>query len=333
MPIRVVQYGLGAIGCVCAREVLNKDGLRLVGAIDVDPAKTGRDLGEVLRSREKLGIRVSSDATALLPRVKPNVVLHTTRSIFRDVYPQLADVARAGVNLVSSTEELLYPALGNPELAAKLNRIALRNKVTLLGTGVNPGFVMDTLALVLSGVSRTVRSIKVQRRVDAATRRGPLQRKVGAGMNPQEFRRLVKQGKLGHKGLAESLALVAAGIGWKLDRVREKIDPVLADKAYRTRHLRVSRGDVCGIKHTAVGFSGRKRVVDLDLRMYVGARDPMDAVTIEGDPPLRLQIPGGVAGDVATVASLINAIPRVVEAEPGLKTMLDLPIPRAFRAT
>ncbi len=330
--VRVVQYGLGPIGCETAKVLLEKEGIDLVGAVDIDPNKVGKDLGRVLGLRKKLGIRVTDDAPALFRKEKVDIVTHTTSSFFREVYEQLESAARAGVCVVSSTEEMLYPQLRNPGLAVKLDGIARKHGSTILGTGVNPGFVMDTLALVLTGVSKNVRSIRVTRRVDASTRRMPLQRKVGAGMQPAEFRRLVRQGKLGHVGLMESMFLVAAGLGWKLTTTREKAEPVLAGRKVVTRYFKVAAGEVAGIKHTASGFCGGRKVIDMDLRLYLGAPHPMDSVEIDGDPPLHLVIHGGVAGDVATVASLINAIPRVLESEPGLMTMLDLPIPRAFRA-
>lgn len=330
--IRVVHSGLGPIGCEIVRTLLGKKNVSIVGAVDIDPGKIGRDLGEILGAGRSLGAVVSDDAAAVLRKSKPHVLTHTTLSSFRDVYEQLATAARAGVHVVSSTEELVYPQLRNPALAGKLDRIARRHGAAILGTGVNPGFVMDTLALVLTGVSRHVRSIRITRRVDASTRRMPLQRKVGAGMKPAEFRELVRQGRLGHIGLLESMYLVALGLGWKLDRHTEKIEPVVADTLQETEYFTVRPGEVAGIANTASGFCGGRRVIDLDLRMYIGAPDPMDSIEIDGDPPLTFTVAGGVPGDLATVAAVVNAIPRVLESSPGLKTMLDLPIPRAFRA-
>ncbi len=330
--IRVVQYGLGPIGCSAVRILLEKTDVTVAGAVDIDPAKVGKDLGEVVGLGRRLGIPVSRDAAAVFRKARPHIVTHTTGSFFRDVYGQLALAAEAGINVVSSTEELLYPQLRSPDLAKKLDRLAHKNGSTILGTGVNPGFVMDTLALVLTGVVRSIDGIRITRRVNAATRRQPLQRKVGAGMKPAEFAGLVKQGKLGHIGLLESMYLTALGLGWKLDRHTERIEPVLAETRQVTEHFTVEPKEVAGIKHTASGFCGRRKVIDLDLRMYIGAQDPKDSVEIEGDPKITLTIPGGVPGDIATVAILVNAIPLVIQAEPGLKTMLDLPIPRAFRA-
>ena len=326
--IRVIQYGLGPIGCSVARALLEKKGIDLVGAVDIAPDLSGKDLSEVLGLPTRVHIRVSDDAARLFRATKAQVLVHTTQSFFRDVYPQLEQAVKAGLNVISSTEELLYPQLRNGQLASKLDRLARQHGVTVLGTGVNPGFVMDTLPLVMSGVCQKVHSVKITRRVDASTRRMPLQRKIGAGMKTGEFRKLVRAGKLGHIGLLESMALLAAGLGWKLDKISEKIQPVLAETVQKTRYFTVAAGDVCGLKHTGVGYLSGKRVIELDLRMYVGAKDPVDTIEIRGVPDLHVSIPGGIAGDLATVASLINGIPRVLEAEPGLKTMLDLPIPR-----
>jgi len=331
--VRVVQYGLGPIGCDTAKALLEKEGVDLVGAVDIAPDKVGKDLGEVLGLGRKLGVRVTGDAPALFRKVRADVVSHTTGSFLKDVYEQLESAAKAGVCVVSSTEELIYPQLRNPGLAVKLDGIARRHGSTILGTGVNPGFVMDTLALVLTGVSRNVRSIRMTRRVDASTRRMPLQRKVGAGMKPAEFRKLVKQGKIGHVGLMESMFLVATALGWRLTATKEKVEPVLAARKRVTRYFTVAAGEVAGIKHTASGYCGRRRVIEMDLSIFIGAPKPMDSIEIEGDPKLHMVMPGGVSGDVATVASLVNAIPRVLESEPGLMTMLDLTVPRAFRAT
>ncbi len=330
--IRVVQYGLGPIGCAVARALLEKDGVKLVGAADIAPDKAAKDLAGVLGLPGEIGIRVEEDARVMLRRAQPDVVVLTTQSFFNEVYPQLEQAVLAGVNVVSSTEELVYPQLRSPQLAARLDFMAKKHGATILGTGVNPGFVMDTLALVLSGVCKRVQNVKIIRRVDASTRRMPLQRKVGAGMKPTEFRKLRKAGKLGHVGLLESMALVASGLGWKLEKVTEKVDPVLAKATLRTKYFTVAKGNVCGLRHTGAGLSNGRKVIELDLQMYLGAEDPMDSIELQGEPDLRMVIPGGVEGDTATVASLINAIPRVVEAEPGLKTVLDLPIPRAFHA-
>jgi len=322
--IRVILYGVGPIGQRTAKVALERENIQIVGAIDIDPAKVGRDLAELLDLDKPSGIIVSDDPQAVFKEHDASVVAHTTTSFIDQVYPQLESTAQSGLNVVSSSEELLFPFYRHPEKSEELDKVAKSNGVTILGTGVNPGFVMDTQALVLSSVCAKVKKIKIERIVDASTRRLPLQKKVGAGLTADEFRKLVRQGKLGHIGLVESMLLIAHGLKWEIEKFDENIDPMIADKDYRTEFLEVKKGQVTGIKHTVVGYSKEEKILDLDLRMYVGAEEPHDSIYINGDPPIDMIIKNGVAGDIATASILVNAIPVVLNAEPGLKTMIDI---------
>ena len=199
-----------------------------------------------------------------------------------------------------------------------------------MGTGVNPGYAMDTLALMATGVCCDVSEVRVARVVDAGKRRRPLQIKVGAGLSAAAFEEKKATGMFGHIGLRESLLFVAKGLGWSLDRVDERLDPVLADREITTPFVTVEAGRVAGIHHAIAGYAQERPVLSLDLKMFVGAENPRDAVRVTGDPPVDLEIRGGIFGDTATVAALVNAIPLVLHASPGLKTMMDLPVPRAF---
>lgn len=331
--IRVVQYGLGPIGVETAKVVLSKSktcNLRLVGAIDIDPAKAGKDIGEILGLSEQTGIKVSSSAQEVFSATKPHVALHTTSSFLDKVQPQLVACIEAGVNVVSSTEELFFPFERQPRISRELHELAKEHSVAVLGTGVNPGFVMDSLPLMLTGVCTTVRKIRVERVVDASKRRHPLQRKIGAGLAVEEFEDKKKTGTFGHIGLRESLLFIADGLGWKLDRVEEELQPMIADRDVITPYLHVAQGKVSGIHHVVTGYVDANDILSLDLRMYIGANDPHDAVVIDGDPPVNLVIKSGVFGDSATVATLVNAIPLVLQSPPGLQTMKHLPLPRAF---
>jgi 4-hydroxy-tetrahydrodipicolinate reductase len=233
-----------------------------------------------------------------------------------------------GISVVSSCEELLFPQLREPQLAAKLDRICKKSGARVIGTGVNPGFVMDLLPLCMTGVSREVRAVHVQRVVNASTRRAPLQRKIGSGLTPEEFRRLFKAGKAGHAGLKESLALIAHCLGWKTGRILETGDAVVAERDIRTQYLEVKQGQTCGLYQRAEARVNGKVCLSLDLKMYLDAPEPHDAIQIEGEPPLIVMIKGGVAGDHATVAALVNSAPRLLQAKPGLLLVTDLPAPR-----
>jgi hypothetical protein len=328
--IRVIQYGLGPIGIETARVVLKRSGLKLVGAVDIDPEKAGRDVGEVLGLGEKLGVSVSRSLGRALARTKADIMLHTTTSFLRRVFPELQKGIEAGLSIVSSSEELLLPSLRNSKLADRLDKLAKEHKVTVLGTGVNPGFVMDSLVLMMTAVCTEVRKIRVERVVDAGTRRLPLQRKVGAGITLEEFRERADSGAFGHIGLLESLALVAQGLGWKFDETRESLEPVVAERDCQTKYLKVKAGQVAGINHIVRGIIKGDEVLTLHLRMYVGAENPHDSISITGAPPVNLIIDHGIMGDTATVAMLVNAIPKVIAARPGLVTMRDLALPSAF---
>ncbi len=335
-PIRVVQYGLGPIGLASAGVLLDKQAsglLRLVGAIDIDPGKAGRDLADLLKRRETTGLLVADDAPRLLAETRPDVVVHTTSSFLDRVSNQLVLCAEAGAHVVSSTEELSFPFERHPALAADLDRVARRHGVVLLGTGVNPGYAMDTLVLTATGVCTDVQSIRVERVVDASKRREPLQRKVGAGLSLADFEAKKSTGTFGHIGLRESLLLVADGLGWTFDRVEETLDPMIAEADVHTAFSLVQQGRVAGIHHAITGYRDGAPLLALDLKMYVGAADPRDAVHLEGTPPINLVVPGGIFGDTATIAALVNAVPLVAGAPPGLRTVKDLPVPRAFATT
>jgi 4-hydroxy-tetrahydrodipicolinate reductase len=302
----------------------------MVGAIDIDPAKAGRDLADLLGLPDKSGILVSPDADAVLAATKPDVVLHTTSSFLANMYTQLTGCVQHGAHVVSSTEELSYPYQRHPEISATLDAAAKAAGKVILGTGVNPGYAMDALALMATGVCNEVSRIEVQRVVDAGKRRLPLQLKVGAGLTPEVFAARKATGTFGHIGLRESLLMVADGLGWRLDTVEETLDPVMADADVMTPYLTVERGQVAGIHHAITGAINGDTVLSLNLKMYVGAQDPRDAVHVEGNPPIDLVIRGGIFGDTATVATLINAVPIVLQCPPGLKTVKDVPLPRAF---
>jgi len=331
MPrIKVIQFGLGPIGVRAARLAAAKRGMKLVGAVDVDPAKVGRDVGE-LDGGQPLGVKVTADVKALLRKARPDVALHTTSSSFKAVAPQLELLAKAGCSAVSSTEEMLFPALKNRALAARLDRLARSRRVVLLGTGVNPGFVMDTVALLATAVCYDVRAVRVERRVDAGTRRLPLQKKVGAGISVEEFNERKAWRAIGHVGLPESLALVAHGLGWKVERIEEQLQPVIAARDLKTQYLEVKAGQVAGIHNSGRVISGGRERVSLDLQMYVGCEEPGDRVMLDSDPPIDVRFAGGVAGDWATAAMLVNMAARAVEVaetNPGLRLMTEMTLPR-----
>jgi len=325
--VRVAIYGLGQIGLEAAKVILRRGDLHLVGAIDNDPAKQQRDVADLAGLKRPSGVRVSDRPADVLGVARPDVVILTTGSRFKTILPQLKECVNARTNVVSSCEELLLPHVRYAAQARELDKLARSREVSVLGTGVNPGFVMDTMALAATAPCLDLQSVRIERVVDASTRRENLQKKVGAGLTRLQFRKGVRKEELGHVGLLESTHLVAEGLGWSLDKVKETIDPVLTKKRVKTPYVTVPVGHVAGIHHVCKGYRNRKEVVTLDLQMYVGAKKPSDRITVSGTPDVNILFESGVAGDEATVAMLLATAPSVVKLEPGLRTMVDVPVP------
>jgi len=324
--IRVIQYGVGPIGAGMVRLMLTKPAIQIVGAIDVDPKKVDKDLGMVAGAERAIGVKISSDSKAVL-RSGADVVVHTTLSHLQSVAGQLTDCLSAGLHVASTCEELSYPYRKHPELSKHLDEVARQHKVVLLGTGVNPGFVLDKLILTLATACQNVTHASGHRIVNASARRQPLQAKIGSGMTVEEFQAQVKAGVIKHHGLPESVGMVADGLGLEVVKIEEVIEPVIAKERVKTDYFDVPKGKVVGVRQVAHGFSAAGQVnVDLKLEMYLGAPDSVDTVSITGTPDLTLTVPGGTHGDLATAAITVNCIPALFEMRPGLRTSKDTPM-------
>jgi hypothetical protein len=324
--IRVVMYGLGQIGTDIARLIARQSHLQLVGGIEQDPAKVDRDLGEIIGNPQPLGVHVRSDAAQVLRQTRPDVVVIATTSFLREVFPHVRDCLEAGAHVVSTCEELVYPVATHPEVAQDLDEEARAAGVAVLGIGVNPGFVMDMLPILLTAPSANIRHIRARRVVDASTRRATLQHRIGAGLDPLAFRGWLNQRSTLHVGLVHSLRMIADTLGWLLDHIEQDIQPIIAETWVRTPFVTVAPGQVAGIHQSAYGFIGRREVLHLDWRTAVGMPDTHDAIMINGVPPIDVLIQGGIHGDQATAALVMHAVPAVMMLRPGLRTVLDLPV-------
>jgi len=329
--IRVVCYGVGAVGTRIAKFLLTKQGVQVVGAIDVAKDKIGKDLGQVLGINKKLGVTVSDDVDSVMKKACCDVVIHATSSYLKDVFPQIARIATYGVNVISTCEELSYPYASEPELAKKLEALGVKYAMSFLGTGVNPGFLMDTLVIALTGACQEIDTIRVERVMNAATRRVPFQKKIGAGLTLTEFEKKMSSKEItGHVGLEQSIGMVTAALRWKLDKIQVgRVEPVVAVEQVRSDAITVIKGQVSGLRQNARGIVNRKDVITVDFQAYIGAEQEYDAVTIDGVPPIHQKISPCVHGDLATVAIIVNSIPKIMNAPPGLLTMKDLPVPSA----
>jgi hypothetical protein len=330
MSIRVLHMGLGPIGAAIVRQVASRKGFQIVGAVDIDPAKVGQDLGSVIGLDRKLKVSVSDNVKKAIKSSSPDVVVLCTSSSLEKVLPQIEAIVKTKVPIVSTTEELSYPFYSNKKLAKEIDRIAKKAGVAILGTGVNPGFVMDALPITLTGVCERVESIHVDRIQDARSRRLPFQQKIGSGLTPAEFQERVENGTVRHVGLTESIAMIADAMGWKLDRITDDIKPKVAAKPVSSQFLTVKKGQVCGLIQDGVGYRNGTALITLHMEAYLGAPESYDAVRIEGSPSLNVKLAGGVHGDVATASITVNSIPKVLAAPAGLQTMRSLPIPSFF---
>lgn len=324
--INIVQVGLGPLGQKITGYLLERQSqFKIIGAVDVDPKKAGRDLGRVCKLRKKLNVPVVANLHDAHWREKPQAAILTTISDLKRITPQIEMLVTAGLHVVTTCEELVFPWITAPALAHRLDAMAKRNNVTILAVGVNPGFMMDILPITLTAVCQKVDRIRVARIQNAAVRRLPFQKKIGAGLTLKEFDVRRKEGTLPHVGLAESISMIAAHLNWKLTKIEEELKPIIARKPIRTRPMTILRGMAAGVQQIGRGFVGPEEKITLVFRAAVNEPKPRDVVEVFGEPTFVSTIPGGVNGDIATCAIAINAVRQVLRASPGLKTMVDIP--------
>jgi 4-hydroxy-tetrahydrodipicolinate reductase len=327
--LKVAVAGVGPVGQAVARAVLQTPGLKLVAACDPAPLHAGKDLGAVLGLPRRLGVKVEADPERFAKKVDADVAFVCTSSSLKDVRPQVQALLGRRIHVLTTCGELAYPAPARAAAFRELDRLARAKKVHLLATGLNPGFAMDTLALALTAPCASVRRVSVTRVVDAGARR-LLQRRFGAGLNLGQFRRAVTEGSVRHVGLVESAYMIAGALGWKLDKVDETLEPAIAPRDLDTDYLRIPAGAAAGIRQAVRAYRDGQLAVSLDLQVYVGAESPRDHVLVDGDPPVDATVAGGVNGETAAAAVLVNSLPGVLAAPPGLLNAAELPLVHAL---
>ena len=334
-PIRVVQWGLGAMGSGTARLMLEKPGLEVVGAVAYRPALAGRDLGDVLGLGKNLGIIVTNNPDTVLDKEKVDCVSLATTSWAAAQMPELHKILGAGINCVTITEEMADPAAQSPELATEIDALAKQNGVSVVGTGVNPGFVLDLLVVTLTAGCRTVERIEASRINDLSPYGYTVMKSQGIGTTPEEFRAGVADGTIvGHVGFPESIHMISEALGLGVNRVEQSREPIISTVYRETPHVKVEPGMVAGCKHTGIGYHGDKEVVRLvhpqQIHPHLENQDTGDYIHIYGDPEVNMTIKPEIAGGKATIGIAVNVIPIIVAATPGLKRMIDLPTPAAL---
>ena len=309
-PIKVMHVGLGPIGIGVVKQVAERKGFKIVGAVDIDPAKVGRDLGEIAGLSRPLRVKVTDDVKKAVKAGGPDVAVLCTSSSLKKVTPQIEALLKLKVPIVSTTEELAYPTKANMRWARVIHQAAKTAKVAVLGTGVNPGFVMDALPIALTGVCERVDAVRIDRIQDARIRRLPFQQKIGAGLTREQFQAKVDDGSVRHVGLTESVSMIADAMGWKVDRITDEIQPKIAATTVASEFLAVDPGYVCGIVQDGIGYRDGKPIITLHMEAYLGAPESYDAVEIDGSPALKMKLAGGVHGDIATASIVVNSLPR-----------------------
>jgi hypothetical protein len=329
--IRIVQIGVGPLGQMMVRHAAARQNLTVVAAMDKDPSLAGVSLGR-LCSLEGLEVRISTSLREAIEQSRPDIALLTTVSDLERIAEQIESILRHGLPVVTTCEELAFPWQTAPQLARRIDDLARQAGVAVLATGVNPGFLMDTLPVCLTAVCHRVEAIKVWRIQDASARRVPFQRKIGAGLSQSEFEQKRKTGTLRHVGLTESMHLIAARMGWRLDHTEDVLIPIIAEKSFEAEDITIAAGMVAGVQQIGRGYVKATERITLVFRASVGEPDPEDRIEIVGEPCIVSRIRGGVHGDIATCAITLNAVQRVLKAEPGLKTMVEIPPVTFFAA-
>jgi hypothetical protein len=334
-PIRVLQWGLGAMGGGMARLMLEKSGLKIVAAVDGRPDFVGRDLGDVLGVGKRLGVTVTDKPETVLDKGKVDIVTLATTSWTQQQMPDLRKILGAGINCITIAEEMADPEAQNPALATVIDSLAKENGVTVLGTGVNPGFVLDLLIVSLSGGCQSVERIEASRVNDLSPYGPTVMKTQGVGTTPEAFRAGLADGSIvGHVGFPESIHLISEALGLGVDRIEQSREPIISTVYRQTPHVQVQPGMVAGCAHTGVGYRGDQEVVRLvhpqQIHPQLENQDTGDYIHIYGTPEVHMAIKPEIAGGKATIGIAVNMIPHVVAATPGLKRMIDLPAPAAL---
>ena len=306
---KVVLCGLGAIGTEVLNYLLERRH-EVVGVVDSAPEKAGRTVAEV--TGLPLGIVIQPSLESV-PTGDAEVAVFTTRSRISDMQQDIIRAAAARLDVVTTSEEMAFPEHAGVEAAREMDAVAKEKGVTIVGVGVNPGFVMDWVPAVVASASKNPTSIHIVRSVDVGRRRRQLQSKTGVGLSKARFDKDISEGKLGHVGLVESAHLIALSLGKELTEIKHDVFPVLGSEDY-----------VMGVRQFVEGRAGACQI-RLDLEMTMTSAD-FDVVEVRGDPNLKLRFEKGVFGDSATVALTVHAVERVGWARPGLITILDLPL-------
>lgn len=334
-PVRVVVLGTGQMGSGIIKLLLEKQGVRLVGVHAQRAQRAGMDVGEVVGLERNIGLQVSHDLPALLQRTQPQLAIQATCSTVAAAMEDITLVLRHDTHVISIAEEMAYPACAAPEMAETLHALAVTHGVSVLGTGINPGFVLDVLIIALTGVCARVDAITATRVNDLAPYGPSVLRSQGVGLSPDTFRQGFAAGAIvGHIGFPESIGMIAHAVGWHIDRIEQQREPIISTVTRQTPFVTIEPGQTAGCMHTAVAYTKDTPVIRLQHPQQVHPHlenvATGDRIEIHGEPNLHVTSSPEIPGGIGTIALAVNMIPRVLTAAPGLHTMADLPVPAAM---
>ncbi|MHA1125981.1 MAG: NAD(P)H-dependent amine dehydrogenase family protein [Candidatus Heimdallarchaeota archaeon] len=328
-PFNVIQVGFGPMGQIVTKLLLKRKNINLMGVVDIAPEYVGKDVKETFPDLEMDSLEITNDLKPLLEAGNIDTVIIATSSFFKTIAPMIIDVLNAGANVISLCEQLSYPFDFHEELSAKIDKIAKEKGLAVVGTGINPGYLMDLLPILLSAPTETVEKIHVTRMMNSSHRRIPFQKKIGTGLSCDEFKRKIEEKEItGHVGLEESIQMINAALGLGCDEIVEFPPKAkIAEKELDGPEGKVTPGLVCGLHSQGIGKKDGKDLIVLDFIAFAGDHEEFDSVEIDGIPGIKQKITGGVHGDVGTASMVVNLIPKVIAANPGLQSMKDLPAP------
>jgi 4-hydroxy-tetrahydrodipicolinate reductase len=336
--VKVSIWGFGAMGSGMAEVLLRKQGVDIVGVCDMHPDRVGRSMFELLGvpRGERKDVIVQGDIHKVISKGSADVVLLATDSYTRKAFDKIKLIVELGINVLTTAEEMAYPKAKEPELAAEIDRLAKANGVSVLGTGINPGLIMDLLVILMTGACTDVEYVKAER-VNSLSPFGPaVMEEQGVGLTLEAFRQQSAAGHLaGHVGFNESVNMICDAIGWKLDQpVEQSMEPIVSKVLRKTKYAEVKPGCVAGCTMKGAGTVGGRLAVEMvhpqQIEPQLEGTDTGDYVVIKGVPNVNLANKPEVPGGIGTIAMCINMIPQVINARPGLHTMIDLPVPRAI---
>ena len=325
--IKVIQIGFGPLGVQTAKFIAKKSTIKTVAVVDNDPDLYNKNINDFSSDLDNK-ICISNSVNEALKNIneKPDVAIITTVSSLKEIYNQINEVVKHNINIISTCEELSYPWKTDPALSKKLNDLCKLNNVACLGTGVNPGFLMDYLPSVLSTVCKEINKIRIYRVQDASFRRIPFQKKIGAGLDLSEFKNKELEGTLRHVGLTESLHLLAKSLNFDIDNVTETLNPVICESDLNGS-INLKKGCARGVEQIAYGYLNSEVVIEMQFKAAVGESRSFDRIEVDGIPSFVSEIEGGINGDIATCSIAINSIKSIMKASPGLHTMADIAVP------